>query len=185
MGRPLKIGEKILFGLFGLLFLMGLAMFGALEYIGSHRNQPLYPSGNQYTFSEEGLHGQTLFRKDNCTSCHSAVRNGTNMGLDLDGLGSIHDYDYFYNFLRFPEKTYRGGTTVDHGMPPKEAAYVSQMPDQDLQAIARFLSELKAPAGSASAPEPPPGDSSFIDTMLKYFAPDSWKHRAPTTTPSN
>ena len=46
------------------------------------------------------------------------------MGVSLDGLGSKHDVDYFYNFLKHPEQTY-GAKTMDHGAPPKDAAYVS------------------------------------------------------------
>jgi hypothetical protein len=66
---------------------------------------------------------------------------------------------------------------VDHGAPPKEAAYVSDLPDKELASIATFISELKADQGSASAPEPPEGHSEFIDNMLKNFAPGDWKEK--------
>jgi hypothetical protein len=96
------------------------------------------------------------------------------MGVSLDGLGSKHDVNYFYQFLKDPEKTY-GAKTMDHGAAPKDAAYVSALPDADLHLMAVFMSELKAESGSSSAFEPPQGESSFIDAMLDMWAPDGWR----------
>ena len=98
------------------------------------------------------------------------------MGLSLDGVGSLRTYEWLYNFLKNPEKTY-GSATLDHGDAPKEAAYVARMPDDQLQAMARFISELKAEQGSASAPVPPDGRSEFIDNMVKTWAPKEWKEK--------
>jgi hypothetical protein len=96
------------------------------------------------------------------------------MGVSLDGLGSKHDVDYFYNFLRYPEKTY-GAKTTAHGPSPKEAAYVSSIPDADLHTLAIFLSQLKSDQGSSSSFQPPKEESSFIDAMLDMWVPDSWR----------
>ena len=96
------------------------------------------------------------------------------MGVSLDGLGSKHDVNYFYSFLKKPEQTY-ASKTMDHGAPPKDAAYVSALPDSELHTMAVFLSELKADQGSSSSFEPPKGDSSFIDAMLDMWAPDNWR----------
>jgi hypothetical protein len=49
------------------------------------------------------------------------------------------------------------------------------MPLEDLQAMAVFLSELKADQGSPAAPMPPEGKSTFIDDMVKVWAPEDWK----------
>ena len=98
------------------------------------------------------------------------------MGLSLDGLGSKRSYEWIYSFLKNPEDNY-GSMTVDHGMPPKEAAYVAEMSDEDLRAIAAFLFGLKAEQGAASAELPPEGKSQFIDEMLKTVAPDTWKEK--------
>jgi cytochrome c553 len=170
----MKTGEKILFGIFGFFLLASIGIFVLLEVISQQRDTPMYPISSHYDFTEEGLRGSQIFRSQNCTACHRAMRNGTNMGLNLDGLGSVHDYDYFYNFLKNPEKNY-AAQTIDHGAPPKEAAYVATLPDADLRAIARFLSQLRTDRGGADAPLPPEGQSTFIDTMLKYLAPDRWK----------
>jgi hypothetical protein len=116
------------------------------------------------------------FRKSNCTDCHRAMNSGTNMGLDLDGLGSSKTKDWLLAFLRDPENTY-GTTTVDHGMAPKAAAYVADMPAADLDDIATFISELKADRGSPAALQPPVGDSSFIDNMVRMWAPKDWKSK--------
>lgn len=169
-----KLGEKILFGVVALICVFALASYVMLEVLRAHSDKPLYPVTTHFDFSEEGLKGSALFRKKECTSCHKAVRNGTNMGLDLDGIGSRRSFEYLYSFLKKPEATY-ASATIDHGMPPKEAAYVSEMPDADLHALATFLSELRATQGSADAPVPPPEKSGFIDEMVKIWAPGSWK----------
>lgn len=169
----LKRGEKILFGVVALLGLMAVASFVVMEIYRAHLNRPMYANATHFDFSEEGLKGSTLFRYKGCTACHRAVRNGTNMGLDLDGVGSKRSLQYLTDFLKNPEATY-GSRTVDHG-PGKAAAYVAQLPESDQHALAVFLSELRATQGSPDAPMPPKGRSSFIDTMVKEWAPDWWK----------
>jgi cytochrome c553 len=134
----------------------------------------MFPVRTHYDFAGEGFRGSELFRKNNCTSCHRAVGNGTSMGLNLDGIGSRHDLDYLLAFLRDPEATYPS-RTVEHGAPPKDASYVSRLPEADRHAIAVFLSQLRADRGSASAEAPPPGKSGFLDAMLDMWAPDSWR----------
>ncbi|MEJ2553781.1 MAG: c-type cytochrome, partial [Gammaproteobacteria bacterium] len=136
--------------------------------------KPMFVVRTHYDLTPEGDRGSVIFRKSRCTDCHRAMNNGTNMGLDLDGLGSSKSKEWILAFLRNPEKTY-GTKTVDHGMAPKEAAYVAKMPLADLEAMATFISELKADRGSPSAPEPPKGRSTFIDDMVKMWAPKSWK----------
>jgi len=170
----LKRGEKILFGIFVLIGVFAVASFVMLEVIRSHSDKPLYATTTHYDFSEEGLRGSVLVRKTGCTACHRALRNGTNMGLNLDGIGSKRSFDYLLNFLKNPEATYPT-KTVDHGPAPKEAAFVSQLPEADLHAIATFLSELRADRGSAVARLPVEGRSGFIDEMVKVWAPGTWK----------
>lgn len=175
-GQSLKQGERILFGIVIAFIIFAVVGYIALETIRLHSDKPMFKSRTSYALSPEGLRGSALFRKAHCTSCHRAMRNGTNMGLSLDGVGSQRSEEWLFNFLTHPEETYEAAT-VDHGEAPKEAAYVSKMPVEDLRAIAVFVSELKAEQGSASAPEPPAGRSEFIDDMLKNFAPPSWKDK--------
>jgi len=172
--KALKTGEKILFGVVAALILITIQNYAVLEWIRRSSDKPMYPVRTHYDFAGEGFHGSELFRKNNCTLCHKAVGNGTNMGLNLDGIGSRHDLAYILAFLHDPEKTY-GSRTVDHGPAPKEASYVSQIPEADLHAIAVFLSQLKADRGAPAAQEPPAGQSSFIDAMLDMWAPDTWR----------
>lgn len=170
----MKKGEKILLGIIGLLVLVTIVNFAVLEWVRNHADKPLFPILTHYDFSADGLQGFRLYRESNCNACHRSVGSGTSMGLSLDGLGSKHDVNYFYNFLKEPEKTY-GAKTVDHGAPPKDAAYVSELPEADLRALAVFLSQLKSDQGSSSSFEPPKGESSFIDAMLDMWVPDSWR----------
>jgi len=172
--KALKTGEKVLFGSVALLILITIQNYVVLEWIRMSSDKPMYPVRTHYDFAGEGFRGSELFRKNNCTSCHKAVGNGTNMGLELDGIGSRHDLAYLLAFLHDPENTY-GSKTVDHGPAPKEASYVAQLPEADRHAIAVFLSQLKADRGAPAAQEPPTGKSGFIDAMLDMWAPDSWR----------
>jgi cytochrome c553 len=174
--QPLKTGEKVLVSIVAVF--IGLAAIGyvILEAVRLNSDKPMFVSKTSFDFTAEGKIGSKIFRKENCTSCHRALRNGTNMGLSLDGVGSAHDYEWIYSFLKNPEKIYPA-KTIDHGPAPKEAAYVAQLPDEDLKAIARFISQLKAEQGSSSAPEPPKGRSEFIDSMVRVWAPQDWKNK--------
>ncbi|MEJ2565346.1 MAG: c-type cytochrome [Gammaproteobacteria bacterium] len=172
--QSLKPGEKVLFSIFGVFLVVAVLGYIALEVMRMHSQKPMFVVRTHYDLTPEGDRGSVIFRKSRCTDCHRAMNNGTNMGLDLDGLGSSKSKEWILAFLRNPEKTY-GTKTVDHGMAPKEAAYVAKMPLADLEAMATFISELKADRGSPSAPEPPKGRSTFIDDMVKMWAPKSWK----------
>lgn len=183
----LKRGEKILFGVVGLLGVMAVVSFVVMERVRAKMDHPMFVNKTHFDFTAEGLKGDKLFRVDGCTDCHKAVRNGTNMGLDLDGEGSRRSLQFLINFLKNPEPTYAavtdGARTVDHG-PGKAAANVAKLPEADRHALAVFISELRASQGSADAPLPPAGRSSFIDSMVKEWAPSWWKtdHKDVRTT---
>ncbi len=174
----LKRGEKVLFGVVALLGIMAVISFVIMEVIRARMDHPMYANTTHFDFSAEGLKGSEIFRHEGCTACHRAVRNGTNMGLDLDGIGSRRSQDYLVNFLKNPEPAYasvtNGARTVDHG-PRKAAAKVASLPKAERHALAVFLSELRANQGSPDAPLPPKEQSSFIDAMVKEWAPDWWK----------
>jgi len=172
----LKTGEKVLFAIVGVFVALATVAYIALEVVRLNSDKEMFVSKTSYDFSEAGQRGSKFFREANCTSCHRAVRNGTNMGLSLDGVGSVRSYDWLYAFLKNPEKNY-GTRTLDHGLRPKEAFYVAEMPDDKLRDIAQFISELKAEQGSSSAAVPPEGRSEFIDNMVKMWAPPEWEEK--------
>jgi Cytochrome c len=174
--QTLKSGEKILFGIVAVF--IGLAVIGyvALEVYRMSLDKPMYENKTSYVFTEEGHRGSKIFRESRCTACHRALRNGTNMGLSLDGVGSLRSLDWLVAFLADPEANY-GAKTFDHGSKPKEAAYVARMPEKDRYDMAVFISQLKSEQGSSSAPMPPEGRSAFIDNMVGAWAPASWKER--------
>jgi hypothetical protein len=174
--QALKSGEKILFGVVGVFVLLAVIGYIALEAYRLNRPDPLFEVKTHYDFTEEGHLGSRLFREARCTACHRALRNGTNMGLSLDGVGSLRSLDWLVAFLSDPEATY-GAKTFDHGPAPKEAAYVAELPEKDRYAIAVFISQLKAEQGSSSAPMPPEGRSEFIDSMVGAWAPSGWKDK--------
>ncbi len=174
--QPLKQGEKLLFGIFGIFLVAAVIGYVALEAFRLMSDKPMFEVRTHYTFTEQGKQGSRIFREARCTACHRAMRNGTNMGLNLDGIGSKRSEEWLLKFMRDPEATY-GAPTLDHGFAPKEAAYVSSLPLADLEAIAAFLSGLKSDQGAASSPLPPKGASGFIDGALETFAPEEWKDK--------
>ncbi|MEE8378753.1 MAG: c-type cytochrome [Gammaproteobacteria bacterium] len=174
--QSLKSGEKILFGIVGAFIVMATIAYIAMEIYRLNRTEPLFVTKTHFVFTEEGKLGSRLFREGRCTACHRALRNGTNMGLSLDGVGSVRTLDWLVDFLANPEEIY-GARTFDHGPRPKEAAYVARMPEKDRHAIAVFISQLKAEQGSSSAPMPPDGRSEFIDSMVGAWAPEHWKEK--------
>lgn len=174
MGK-LKTGERLLFGIFGVFIMLAIISYIILEVIRAKAVKPMYTATSHFDFTPEGLKGSEWFREANCTACHRALRNGTNMGLNLDGIGSRKTPEWIADFLSHPESAYPV-RTVDHG-PGKEAAYVAQMPPEKLRAIAVFLSELRADNGAATAAAPPEGRSEFIDNMVKMWAPAEWNEK--------
>ena len=180
MGKQrLKSGEKILFSIFGAFLVLGIIAFIAMEVVRSRATTPMFVSTTHFNFSPVGLEGSKLHREARCNSCHRALRMGTNMGLNLDGIGSRRSLQWIEGFLNDPERVY-GAPTIDHGSSlsvPKEANYVANLPKEDLRKIAVFLSELTADPGSAVARAPPPERSGFIDQMVSTFAPESWKEK--------
>jgi len=174
--QSLKSGEKILFGIVAVFIGLAVIAYAALETYRMTRTEPLFANKTHYNFSEEGHLGSRIFRESRCTACHRALRNGTNMGLSLDGVGSVRSLDWLVAFLAEPEKMY-GAKTFDHGPKPKEAAYVARMSESDRHAMAVFISELKSEQGSSSAGMPPEGRSAFIDNMVGAWAPADWKER--------
>jgi cytochrome c553 len=176
--QPFKPGEKIMFMVAGGFVVLAVIAFIIMQIVIATSDKPLFENKTHFKLSQEGDHGSELFRLNGCTTCHRALRNGTNMGqtADLDGVGSRRTFEWIYAFLQHPEKNY-GARTIDHGPEPKRAAYVAKMPQKDLHAIAVFLSELKAEQGSAASPLPPEGRSDFIDDMVKTWAPKEWEHK--------
>lgn len=175
--QPLKPGEKIMFSVFAAFLVLAVVGYVIMETVRSHATEPMFASLTSFDFSPQGLRGSVTFREAGCTSCHRAMRNGTNNGLSLDGIGSRRSPEWINSFLKNPEATFEA-RTVDHGFGPgKEAAYVQSMPDKDLDDISVFLSELKAQQGSAASKLPPIEKSGFIDSMVNMWAPESWKDK--------
>lgn len=169
----LRLGEKVLFGIAALFVVFAVISFIGMEVYRAHSGKKMYASAAQFNFSEQGRVGSERFRELNCSDCHRAVRDGTNNGVNLDGIGSRRSMDYLVAFLHHPESIYPS-QTLDHG-PGKRAGYVADLPESDLHSLAIFLSELKAVQGSPDARLPADSRSGFIDEMVKIWAPSTWK----------
>jgi len=165
----------VLFAVFGAFLVLAVIGYIVLETVRSHMKEPMFTSRSSFDSTAEGLRGSELFREANCTACHRAMRNGTNHGIVLDGIGSRRSVEWIENFLRRPELTY-GAPTRDHAL-GREAGYTTALPSVDIHDIAVFLSELKAEQGSSMARQPPPESSGFIDSMVNMWAPKDWKDK--------
>ncbi|MDQ6959936.1 MAG: hypothetical protein Q9M27_02815 [Mariprofundaceae bacterium] len=174
---PVKTGERVIFLVTIIFIAFCVVAFSIMEYVRRHSDKPMFAVTTDYKFSPEAKLGMDLFfRRGGCTDCHRALNSGTNMGpgVDLDGEGTKRGMTWIYAFLRMPEKTYNG-PTLDHG-PGKAASFVATWKAKDLHAVAVFLSALQAKSGSAVSPIPPTEISPFVDSMVKKFAPESWKN---------
>jgi len=178
--QPLKPGEKILFTVAGVFVVFAIIAFIIMQFFIATSDKPIFEQKTHANLSAEGQKGSEYFRVEGCTTCHRALRNGTNMGrtADLDGIGSRRTMEWMYAFLTDPVTNY-GSETMDHRPGQRSAAYVAKLPKEKLHAIAVFLSELKSDQGSSSAAMPPKGDSPFIDSMVKTWAPKEWKEKYP------
>ncbi len=174
--QPFKTAEKLLFIVAGVFVIFAIIAYGVMQYVMATSDKPIFEQKTHYNLTAEGRKGSEIFRHAACTECHRAMRGGTNMGNDLDGIGSKHSEQWIERFLKDPENTY-GDKTMDHGAAPKQAAYVAKMSDQDRHLMAVYLSELISDQGSASSPVPPKGESPFIDSMIKTWAPKAWKEK--------
>ncbi len=174
--QPLKSGEKILLSVFGVFFVLACIGYVILESVRLTSDKPMFQQTTFFDFSPEGKMGAGIYQASNCNACHRSMRSGTSMGLSLDGIGSKRSVEWLEAFLGDPENVY-GAPTIDHGMRPKEAAFISDMSAEDRRLLAVYLSELRAVPGSSVAKVPPPEHSEFIDTMVKAWAPADWQHK--------
>ncbi|MDQ6998314.1 MAG: c-type cytochrome [Mariprofundus sp.] len=172
--HPLKTGEKLLFIVAGIFILFATIAFGIMQYVMATSDTPIFDQKTHYNLTAEGNQGSLIFRESACTECHRAMRGGTNMGNNLDGIGNKRGLKWIEAFLKDPETVY-GHETMDHGPKPKQASYVAEMSEHDRHLMAIFLSELISEQGSASSYVPPKGDSPFIDSMVNTWAPNEWK----------
>lgn len=174
----LKPGEKVLFAVFGAFLLLAVVGLVVMEVVRAQMSEPMFAARSSFNLGVAGQRGSKLFREAGCTACHRAMRNGTNHGIRLDGVGSLRSQPWLEVFLKHPEANW-ATVTIDHGQPPKEAAYVAQLPPQDLHDIAMFLSELKAEPGSATSAVPPSeiARSGFVNSMTEMWAPEAWKEK--------
>ncbi len=177
----LKRGEKVLFGIAGIFIVVALVGYVALEGYRLTTKKQIFSNLTSFDLSENGNLGHRIFKDNRCSSCHRAFLSGTSMGgqTTLDGIGSRRSHEWLVSFLSDPEPIYREtyhAATFDHGL-GKEAAYVAELGEDKLYAVATFLSELRSQQGASTSPIPPKGESVFIDSMLSIWAPESWKEK--------
>ena len=88
----MKLGEKIIFGLSGLILIAGII------FSYSVMKQPI-PVSWVVEDSPEAQKGQVVFRKNGCKNCHMLLGNGANKGPDLDGMGNRRDRAWLEAYL--------------------------------------------------------------------------------------
>jgi mono/diheme cytochrome c family protein len=174
--QPLKTAEKLLFIVAGIFVIIATIAFAIMQYVIATNDKPIFEQHTHFDLTQVGKRGSEIYRHQACSECHRAMSEGTNMGNSLDGIGTRRSVEWLERFLSDPENTY-DHETMDHGASPKQAYYVQRLPKKDIHDLAVFLSELKSDQGSSSSPVPPKGESPFIDSMAKVWAPDEWKKK--------
>ncbi len=88
----MKLGEKIIFGLSGLILIAGIIFSYTVM------KQPI-PVSWVVEDSPEAQKGQVVFRKNGCKNCHMLLGNGASKGPDLDGIGNRRDRIWLEAYL--------------------------------------------------------------------------------------
>jgi hypothetical protein len=167
------LGEKVLFGIAGLFVLFAVLSFIGMEIYRIHSGKKMYAITSHFDFSPEGLRGSERFRDLGCSACHRAVRNGTNNGVNLDGIGSRRTLDYLIAFLHQPEPTYG---TRNRGTWRRQGGGLCRAAAGSGPAFAGHLPVgTEGQPGIARCTPAVDSRSGFIDDMVKIWAPSSWK----------
>lgn len=90
-----------------------------------------------YRQSELSSQGESVYRREGCSSCHEIFGNGASYGPSLDGVGSYRSAAWLHQYLRAPrpgvgKKPYR----------LRMPAY-DKLPVEDLDALVAFLGALQ------------------------------------------
>lgn len=88
----MKLGEKIIFGLSGLILLAGIA------FSYSVMSKPI-PVSFVVDDTPESQRGAVVFRREGCKNCHVLLGNGNAKGPDLDGMGNRRDRVWLNAYL--------------------------------------------------------------------------------------
>ena len=83
----MKKGEKILFGIVGLLVVITVINFTILQKASHDSVKPLFPILTHYDFTTAGLRGYGIYEHNNCYDCHKAVGSGTRMRCNPGWVG--------------------------------------------------------------------------------------------------
>jgi len=151
--KRLKTGEKVLFGAVGLLILVAIQNYVVMEWIRMSSDKPMYPIRTHYEFAGEGFSRLGVVSHAQLHQLPQGGRQRHEHGPGARRHGSRHDLAYISSFLHDPEANY-SGHTVEPWTAPKEAAYVARLPEDELRAIAIFLSQLKADRGAPAVAGP-------------------------------
>ena len=113
------------------LIMVFAALVGTLVY--------LKPPPVRFVYLESPLskHGETIFRRASCFSCHEVFGNGAGYGPSLDGVGSRRSPSWLRQYLRAP----RSGVSAKRYR-LKMPAY-DNLAAADLDALVAYLQGLR------------------------------------------
>jgi len=137
-------GEKLIWGTAALISVVALYM-GYVVYHAPPGVMPTYQ-----VESPEAARGEFVYRKNNCSVCHTVWNLGGSKGGPLDGVGSRRDPEWLTRYL---------AADNPQVILPSTQKRIYQMPSfagldpQDREDLVAYLSSLKE-RGPASAPAP-------------------------------
>jgi len=138
----MRRGELWILGIMGISALL----VASVNYLRDRDQTPDQGIPFYSTLSEESSARATeLIRRENCRDCHSlwTIRNVLESvpAPMLDGMGSLHDEAWFYNYLSAPnpQAILPSRLKPEYRMP----SYAS-LPESDRRLLAEYMASLKA-----------------------------------------
>ena len=119
----MKLGEKIIFGLSGLILIAGIA------FSYSVMSKPI-PVSFVVDDTPESQRGLVVFRREGCKNCHMLLGNGNAKGPDLDGIGNRRDRAWLDAYLsaQKPQDIWPSKTDKYYQMPSWAKLRSRQLP---------------------------------------------------------
>jgi len=136
----MRRGEKVIWGLIGILIAFGLGRLLLQREDAHQREIPFYSTASH----DVAQAASDLYRKYHCRDCHSlwADRDMTqNVPAPiLDGIGSLHSEAWLYDYLSapVPQVIVPSRLKLEYKMP----SYAG-LPEEERRLMAKYLASLK------------------------------------------
>ncbi len=144
----MKKGERIFFWVSGVIAVLAVVSVAG-RYSG---DDTPHKARDYYEWSDAGIEGYELYKKNGCNSCHRALRMGeAGVAPVLDGEGTRRSEQWLVSYMQDPESMVPGSAHSPDRMGPD----FGQFDAQQREYFVKFLVGLKSNPGSSNYPVPP------------------------------